>query len=308
MFNEFCNNVVAHFEQKGYTVAFVDVAKNNVVRNGFTICKKGERVCPTLYLDDIFKHNTSVENALAEIEKILAEQTDMQTNLSSGNILDRFSVDNLFVKVVCTESNSELLRDTVSRQFLDLSIVPYFLIPCDFDNGIASAKVTDGLLAELHLSVDEVIEKAIENTEKNLGQFEIKGMTETLFHILVDLQGMPKEIALAMLGLSSEDFTELRNEPMYIGGNKKAMYGASIMVCCKNKIKDLAESLDIDLYILPSSVHEVILVPCVDNIEREYLESMVCEVNATEVAEEDRLSNTVYVYRRDTDTVEIANI
>ena len=52
--------------------------------------------------------------------------------------------------------------------------------------------------------------------------------------------------------------------------------------------------------------HETLLIPVADNMELDYLTSMVREVNASEVAPEEQLSDNVYIYRRATDSIELA--
>lgn len=71
-------------------------------------------------------------------------------------------------------------------------------------------------------------------------------------------------------------------------------------------LKDFAAVLEYDLIILPSSVHEVLLVPYEEDLCMEELKEMVRHINRTEVAKEEVLSDNVYCYSRKTDKISIA--
>ncbi len=86
-------------------------------------------------------------------------------------------------------------------------------------------------------------------------------------------------------------------QTMWVISNEKGINGAVSMLY-ENELHELAESLESDLYILPSSVHEVIAVSS-DMGSPEMLAQMVAEVNMQEVALEERLSNQVYHYDKD---------
>ena len=73
-----------------------------------------------------------------------------------------------------------------------------------------------------------------------------------------------------------------------------------------SKIKALADKLDSDLYILPSSIHELILIPVLENEEVETLREMVNQVNEESVENIDYLSDNVYRFNRNTEEICIA--
>lgn len=86
-------------------------------------------------------------------------------------------------------------------------------------------------------------------------------------------------------------------QTMWVISNEKGINGAASMLY-ENELHELAESLESDLYILPSSVHEVIAVSS-DMGSPEMLAQMVVEVNMQEVSLDERLSNQVYHYDKD---------
>ena len=102
---------------------------------------------------------------------------------------------------------------------------------------------------------------------------------------------MPQEIADMMIAEIPPEQT------MWVISNEKGINGAASMLY-ENELHELAESLESDLYILPSSVHEVIAVSS-DMGSPEMLAQMVVEVNMQEVSLDERLSNQVYHYDKD---------
>ena len=71
------------------------------------------------------------------------------------------------------------------------------------------------------------------------------------------------------------------------------------------ELKKIADDWGCDLYILPSSVHEVIVLPDLKE-EVETLREMVCDVNENQVDKVERLSNSVYHYIRESDLIQLA--
>ena len=90
---------------------------------------------------------------------------------------------------------------------------------------------------------------------------------------------------------------------MYVLTNQAKLNGASVMLY-SDKIRELADRLQSDLIILPSSVHEVLLLP--DDHEKKYdfYRQMVEEVNATQVEPEEILSYNLYRYNRKKEEIE----
>ena len=85
--------------------------------------------------------------------------------------------------------------------------------------------------------------------------------------------------------------------PLYVLSNSNGLYGASCMVY-QNVLKDFADHLQADLILLPSSVHEVLLTPNLEDSSYEDLSSMVTSINRQEVSPEEQLSNQVYLFSR----------
>ena len=85
--------------------------------------------------------------------------------------------------------------------------------------------------------------------------------------------------------------------PMYVLSNKSRVHGAACILY-PDILKDFAAVVEKDLYVLPSSIHEVILLPAEGTEDSEQLKLMVHEINESQVEDEEVLSDSVYFYRR----------
>lgn len=149
----------------------------------------------------------------------------------------------------------------------------------------ASVWVTKQMLDYLDISVEELRDAAFANIFKKT---KITGMMDVLTELTSDTK------------VICEDDNKFKEDPtgMYVVSNVERFRGA---ICAEN-IEKLAEYLGDDLYILPSSIHEMIAVPVHMNgdVGASTLLSMVEEVNATQVEADERLIDAVYEYSKET--------
>ena len=91
---------------------------------------------------------------------------------------------------------------------------------------------------------------------------------------------------------------------LYVMTNTRSMFGAVAMTFAE-ELECFSMQIEKNYYLLPSSVHEVILVPECENFCREYFRSMVAEINATQVDATEVLSDNIYYYDRETKQLSI---
>lgn len=125
----------------------------------------------------------------------------------------------------------------------------------------------------------------------------VKSMNEAIMDMLM-ADGMPKELAEQITGEQEPE------QAMWVITNERGIDGAASMLY-EDELHSLAEGLERNLYILPSSVHEVIAVS-VDMGEPETLARMVAEINMDHVELDERLSNQVYHYDKDLRRITLA--
>jgi hypothetical protein len=165
--------------------------------------------------------------------------------------------------------------------------------------GTASITVRSNLADLWGVSEEELFKVALENTQR-LFRGTVMSMASVLTELLSDRLDEENAKEFYDMVVSEEDMV-----PMYVCSNKQRINGAGVILY-KDLLKEFAERVGADFYILPSSIHETLLVPVSDQMEVEYLRSMVREVNATQVAPEEVLSDDVYIYRRADDKITLA--
>ena len=195
-------------------------------------------------------------------------------------VLKKIAKKSLFVKLVNTERNESLVEQSISKEFLDLSAVVRVVLKMDKE-GMASMALSKGDAEILGMTEEEIYAAALANT---LRLFPPK---------LMNL-GRYVEMSIgAELPLGEDEVTT------YILTNQKEVDGA-IYFMSPEVVGAIAEALEDDLYILPSSVNEVLLVRASElEDEVDELKEMVRDANETVVSEKDILSYNVYHYDKE---------
>ena len=280
----------------GEKVLIRNVIKNNDnMKDGLVIIKNEEKPSPTYYLDDMY----SCYQAGADIDEIvhmilngydeqLCEGEDLLRHPSELENLEHVK-NNITYKIFNREWNRHYLEDTAYIEYLDLAIVFYCTFITEEEGHVYSVKVSEGLMNEWHVDKDQLLKLAEKNTRGMLG-IRIREINE----ILEDSFDMDDEL--------KEAISNSERDPMYILSNNTTGYGAVNMLM-PGVLSDIAEELDDDLYIIPSSVHEVILVPLNGRLRREEIDDMVKDINKSVVDSRDILADHVYVYNRQEDKI-----
>lgn len=195
-------------------------------------------------------------------------------------VLKKIAKKSLFVKLVNTERNESLVEQSISKEFLDLSAVVRVVLKMDKE-GMASMALSKGDAEILGMTEEEIYAAALANT---LRLFPPK---------LMNLGRYVEMSIVAELPLGEDEVTT------YILTNQKEVDGA-IYFMSPEVVGAIAEALEDDLYILPSSVNEVLLVRASeleDGVDK--LKEMVRDANETVVSEKDILSYNVYHYDKE---------
>ena len=264
--------------------------KVNQTVDGLTLMGEGVSVSPTIYINNMYEHYKETDNlelvltdAATMMEKAMREVPDIVPSLDMES-----AKDNIVFQLVNTEQNKALLEDAPNRAFQDLSIIYRWVVKVE-DSGIQSTVVHNSLAKQLGMSEDEMFKAAVENTRRIFPP-RIRNMNDVIKDMFMK-DGMPPEIAEMMIGEIPPE------QSMYVISNEQGINGA-ISMLYEDKLHALAEDLETDLYIMPSSVHEVIAVSSNMGDPNE-LAQMVAEINMDQVSLEERLSNQVYHYDKD---------
>lgn len=256
----------------------------------------GERmVSPTIYINDIYDKYLQTEDLQITLQDA-AEAMDRAFRAAPAQSLDmRTAKDNIIFQLVNTAQNEDMLKNKPHREFQDLSIIYRWVISVD-ERGISSTVISNNLAEELGMGEEQLFRAAAENTRRILPPV-VKSMNEVIRDMML-ADGMPPEMADIMMGQMPPEQT------MWVITNERGIDGAASMLY-EDKLHKLAERVESDLYILPSSVHEVIAVS-VDMGEPEALAQMVAEINMDQVELGERLSNQVYHYDKDLRRITLA--
>ena len=288
---------------KGYQVSINEVLKNNNTHlTGLTIRTDKSNVAPTIYLEGYFERYKAGDTAvLVIVSEILSVFESHKTTISfDASLVTDFSAckERICYKLVNADRNRELLADAPHIIVCDdLAVIFYILVSSDGE-GTATITIRSNMSDLWGVDEDELFKIALRNTQR-LFRGSVMSMASVMMDLLSDR--MDDEY-------SSEFFDMVVSEdmvPMYVCSNNQKLNGAGVILY-KDLLKQFAEKTGRDFYILPSSIHETLLVPVSEEMDVESLRSMVREVNATQVAPEEVLSDNVYIYHREDDKIALA--
>ena len=271
--------------------------KVNRTMDGLSIYKSGDtQIFPTIYVEDMYRHYQSCNNLEAVLRQSAGKYAEMQDRVKEFKTdfsMEHFK-DNVVMCLVNTEQNRELLADVPNRAFHDLSVIYRWVIE-GIPDAAGSVMVTDSVAKMAGVTEEELFRCASENTRR-INPVSIITMQELLFETM----SLPPELKSIFAQEKSP------GENMWIITNENKYNGAISMLYEEN-LHELAEKLGDDLFILPSSVHEVIAVP-VGKTEGSpaYLAEQVYDINMRGLELEERLSNSVYHYDRSARKVTLA--
>lgn len=279
-------------EYADYRVDTHQVTKVNQTLDSINLVNDKDRftTSPSMYINIMYEHYKECE----DLQEVLRTAADTMVHgfkeapqVALGLDFDT-AKDNIIMVLVNTEQNKGLLENTPHREFQDLSVIYRWVVGKDAE-GIQSSIVNNGMAEKLGMNEEALYQAAVVNT-KHLFPPTIKSMNDVVRDMFM-ADGMSGEIADMMIGEMPEE------QIMWVISNDRGIGGAASMLY-EEGLHNLAEKLETDLYIMPSSIHEVIAVSTNMGDPNE-LARMVAEVNMDQVSLDERLSNQVYHYDKD---------
>ena len=227
---------------------------------------------PTLYFNNMFEYYNGTDVTIEEIALKVFEtmlegvnQTEITEELPDK---EKF-MENIFFQLINTKKNKTLLLDVPHREYLDLSIIYRYAVNLS-DNDIATAMINHILMDEFKLTEEELYEAAFKNTRKLL---------------------KPKVTSPGLSG-----FYMITNDLNIFGANG---------ILYKDIVAKEAKKLGTDVYLIPSSIHEFLIQPVSNTLKPKDLKEVIKDANENVIDPEDYLSDSLYIYRLETDTVEV---
>lgn len=296
--------VLREKKDEEYDFQIMEVTKLNDSQK-LSICarKKGDSIGVNLYMEDLVRRYNSIgrdlnglaEDILSQIRENLLDSAFTGAALKEmSDMLDFDKMkDKVLFRIINAEDNKEYLKHSVYVPFLDFAICFYHTVGNAGETG--TIHLTAQVAEAWGVSVDEIYEHALKNTPIRM-PYRFRNIEEVLEQLMRE-----------------DSFSQCMNPPefgkenfsLWVLGNEKQMFGAGAILY-DGLMREISERMGADeIVILPSSVHECLLLPMTEEVEVSYLRNMVHEVNATKLAPEERLSENVYLYSRETDEISI---
>lgn len=237
----------------------------------------------------------------------------MEVKMDNINLLvgiDAESIkENVIFGIMNTEWNKDVLEFLVHRELLDLSI--YYRIVVDRGNGnLDTVNVTQFIANFFKLTEAQLFDLATENT-KRLCPIETFSTAKYFLRREMQEHGLPEEEIEAAVSEITPDMDMwcmyVRNETdadVFFTGHP--LDGAYALILTDH-LKALAEEIHADLYLLPSSVNEILVTKVGGECPLETLSCLVPNVNqGGSLAPDQVLSNHVYLFTRETGEITFA--
>lgn len=298
-FDEFSDYVtqrlIGTFEERGEVVAvnIKKVVKNNGYElTALTVCRDGYNVSPTAYLEQFY----SKYEEYGDIDSVFDELSDIFSDkMYNKNIsVDSYysyddAKDNIIVRLINYDKNKEILNDIPFIPYLDLAITFRWIADIN-DNGLASVLVSNSDIARWNITIDDLYDVALDNTVRLF-----TGRVENMFELLKNRYNY-------------NEYCNIKQEDgqLFVISNEIGVNGASVILY-PNILDFCAEIVHDNVYIMPSSIHEMIFIAAsyVDNPD--YLIELVRDANNSVVHSTEILSYNVYFYDYNRKTLDIVH-
>lgn len=235
---------------------------NGTTRVGLVIRKADINLSPTIYLEEFYQqylNGISISELVASIDR-LYQQVKLKNSYPYEDVLDFQKIkDKIVYKLVQKSTNTHFLEEVPFETFFDLAVLPYILFE-ETEFGAATLQIRKEHLLKWNVSEEEVFHAARKNT--------------------------PRVLPLEMGKLTKY---------MYVITNTRRNLGASALLYPET-LEQAYHMIGENYYILPSSIHEFLLIPQSFGMDSAHLRAIVKEINETEVHAEEVLSDHIYFY------------
>lgn len=277
---------------RDYEVYIQNVTKNNGIElKGLVITSEESNVSPTVYLNPYYSKYVNGEDYDKLVEDIISvyEEHKVTDRMDISFFMDwKKARERIVFKLVNFERNRELLKNVPYVKYLDMAVVfnYWFKTPC---GEFATILIHNQHLDYWGVSQDELYDIAMANTPELL-PYRFEDMMQIM--MLMAVEG---DVPFANYH---------RRQPMYILSNQYKINGAGCILY-PEVLKTFADMMGSDLCIIPSSIHETLLVPLMPTgmcyeMDWDEVGEAVKEINDTQLTPEEVLSNHPYKYIRAT--------
>lgn len=299
-FEEFAKAVLTAVREKAdgaFSAWITTVTKNNGVKmTGISAVRLGNDIGPCVYLESYYREyrhgRMTCREAAADVYMQVMEHGNDFKDISLSDFLRWETIrHHVYAKLINADMNREMLGMIPHRLFLDLAVVYYIKDSRTEDNeGTVSLIIRNNYMEMWGQDEESLYQMAASNMRRDGGAV-LKRMEDILKEII------PEEVPF----FADMDW----GVKMYVLTNQSRYLGAAELLDGET-LQSISERLSGDFIVLPSSIHETIIIPSDGETDYPGLKSIVCEVNATEISEDERLSDHVYRFDRKTGRLEMA--
>ena len=265
-------DIIRELENRGHQVTIKDNLKNGVVFEGIVIMNNSP-IATVIYTEKLIADAVALGKSVADVTDIILEiyeahknqDFDVQAFTDADWILEH-----IYVAIQRT-SDEPLIKKSSELEGLEL----YLYLKDAISDGSFSIKLTQEHLSNANIELSAAWDKAVANT-----------CADTVILSM-------SEIMAEMLGAPAEEM----DIPLWIISNTRRIKGASAIIN-RTALSQFASEFGTDiLVVIPSSTHEMIILPFKDDMDIDYFSNMVKEVNDSEVAPEERLTDRAYLLK-----------
>ncbi|MGF7012322.1 hypothetical protein M2145_001030 [Lachnospiraceae bacterium PF1-21] len=285
---------------KDVTAELITVTKHNDTKQtGLKLIQENEKSSPLLYLEPYFERFEQ-GNSMESIMKDLAEayQHTRETTIPMPEMDYDKIKERLAVQLVSIDHNKERLKDLLYKPLGNGFAFTYSIIQNVISGTDARLYITREMAANHHYDLKALSNDALTATAKRS-----PAIFADMESIMEEMTGQRERDSLPEL---TDELTFAESgEPMFVLSNPERVHGATCLYY-PDAQEQIAKALGDSFYVLPSSVHEQIIVPEGKALSPEDLTQMVREVNDSQLSPDELLSYDVLHYDKDTKDLTIA--
>lgn len=281
-------------------IELVEMIKDNDIKlTSINIVKQGENSCPAIYLDSLYKCYTDgkkLDECVADVADIRIER-DVSDLVKKLSYLDYSTArKNLMIRMCDPEWNKERLLQAVHTMHGDYAAIYYLRIEQDNVN-FATELIKPEMLKSWGVSEEQLHVDAMDAERKRCPI--LCNITDIIDEMIFGIE------PINMFLENESNIPGVMENPLYVLTNADRMNGASLILQ-EDLLEQIGNIIKTDYYILPSSCHQVMILPAFTEIDITAMTEIVKDINVTEVEPQDRFSEKVQYYSRETKTLENA--
>lgn len=295
---EFKNMLINNLEHElgnQVTVSGITMRKNNgVMREGVSIRREGSLMAPSIYIDGLyeeFKKGVSMHHLTRLV--LLQYNSISQDQVMAASFQTDYEKisEHVYCKLINYEKNKDFLKEVPYQMWQDLATVFYYQ-PDDRKLEDMAVLIRNEFLDLWHVPAARVASDAWYNSVSRYPPV-FRRLTDVIDEFLEE----EEEGEFDGMGMIEEEksYESDKPSPLFLLTNSRRCLG-SVCICYPGELDKLSEAVGGSYYILPSSIHECLILPDDRDTNKEMLDSLVMEINRDQVSPEEVLADHAYYY------------